>query len=288
MKAINSPIETTTPVHRFSSSPDINFRFVTIIEKSFEVPDVEHRHGYWTVFIFLKGKGRHVIDFKEIATQSGSIHIVLPGQIHALNGGKKFLAYAIMFTEEFFLMRDETTKLLMSLFRFMDAGEAIAFDISKEQKDFFSSLLQLIKYEYDRKHSNRDNVLLDLLSVFISKCSGTLQLSQVSNNSISSIDYIRLRQAVEHNFRKMHSVKEFADLLNLSTKQVNELCKNHTGVTMLEFIHSRIVIEAKRLLKFSNKPIKQIAYHLHFTDAAHFTNFFRQKTGKTPLEFKTA
>ena len=91
---------------------------------------------------------------------------------------------------------------------------------------------------------------------------------------------------MEKNFRKTHSVAEFTNILHLSAKQLNKLCRSHTGDSALEFIHGRIVIEAKRLLKFSNKPIKQIAYDLHFTDAAHFANFFKQKTSFTPLEFR--
>jgi mannose-6-phosphate isomerase-like protein (cupin superfamily) len=77
MDSIN---ETFTPIHRFSSLSDIHFRLVTITEKSFETPDVEHRHGYWTIFIFLEGKGKHTIDFKEVTINAGSIHIVLPGR----------------------------------------------------------------------------------------------------------------------------------------------------------------------------------------------------------------
>ena len=84
----------------------------------------------------------------------------------------------------------------------------------------------------------------------------------------------------------MHSVAELSAMLNISTRQLNKLCRTHTGVGVLEFIHARIVIEAKRLLKFSPRPIKQIAYDLHFTDPAHFANFFKLKTGCTPLEFR--
>ena len=283
---MDSHIENTTPVHRFSSSSDIHFRFITITETSFEVPDVEHRHGYWTVFIFLEGGGRHVIDFKEVAINAGSIHIVLPGQIHALHGGKDFLAHGLIFTEEFFLMRTETTELLMRLFRFMDAGEAAAFDITKEEKEFFASLLQLMKHEYKGNDSNKGKVLLDLLSAFISKCSGALQLPLLPAHAVDSLAYIQLRNAIEKNFKKKHSVAEFAELLHLSARQLNQLCRDHTGVSTLEFIHARLVIEAKRLLKFGNKPIKQIAYDLNFTDAAHFANFFKQKTSYTPLEFR--
>lgn len=277
----------TTPVHRFTTSGDIKFRFVTITEKSFEVPDVEHRHGYWTLFLFRQGNGRHVIDFKEVTINRPSVHIVLPGQIHALHGGKNFLAHAIMFTEEFFLMREETTRLLTRLFQFMDAGEPIVFDIEATEQPFFNSLIQLIEHETGLHKNNRSAVLLDLLSVFVGKCSQSLLLPATQHSTDDSELYIRFRQEVEKNFRKIHTVAQYAAILHLSTKQLNMLCRNYTDKTALEFIHNRIIIEAKRLLMYGDKPIKQVAYDLHFTDAAHFTNFFRQKIGITPLEFRS-
>jgi AraC-like DNA-binding protein len=285
---MNRKQEKVAPIHRFSSAGDVHFKFVTITQQSFEVPDVEHRHGYWTLFVFLKGNGRHVIDFKEVEIQPGSIHLVLPGQIHALHGGKNFLAHALMFTEEFFLMREDTVRLLMRLFRFMDAGEAAAFNISKADNDFFISVLHLIQSEYASQNTYKGAVLLDLLSVFISKCMSALELPQLSHNGEDSLDYIRLRNEVERNYRQIHTVAEYGLRLGISPKQLNELCRNYTGQTALEFVHARIVVEAKRLLKYSSKPIKQIAYDLHFTDAAHFTNFFKQKTGVTPAEFKNS
>jgi AraC family transcriptional activator of pobA len=100
------------------------------------------------------------------------------------------------------------------------------------------------------------------------------------------MDYIRLRKEVERHYKSIHTVAEYGLRLGISPKQINELCRNYTGHTALEFIHARLIVEAKRLLKYSNKPIKQIAYDLNFTDAAHFTNFFKQKTGMTPVEFK--
>lgn len=283
---MNKKQDTVAPVHRFSSAGDVHFKFVTITEASFEVPDVEHRHGYWTLFVFLEGKGRHVIDFKEVEIKPGSIHMVLPGQIHALHGGKDFLAHALIFTEEFFFMREETIKLLMRLFHFMDAGEAAAFNITKTDKDFFSSLLLLIQHEYQSDNANKGAVLLDLLSVFITKCMSALQLPHLNHTGDDSLDYIRLRKEVEKSYKSVHTVADYSQRLGISPKQLNEICRNHTGHTALEFIHARLVVESKRLLKFSNKPIKQIAYDLNFTDAAHFTNFFKQKTGSTPMEFK--
>lgn len=277
---------TDTPVHRFTSADDFKFRFVTITEKSFEIPDVEHRHNYWTVFVFLNGEGRHVIDFREVPVTPGSIHVVLPGQIHALHGGDKFLAHALIFTEDFFLQHTETIHLLMRLFCYMDSGQAVAFDIPDNDRSYFQSLLQLIRHEYESHHPLRGTVLYNLLTVFVSKYMGSLPLPVPVHETDKVMRYVRFRHAIEKNFKQVHTVGAFSTMLHESSRQLNDLCRLFTGNTALDFIHERLLTEAKRLLKFSDQPVKQVAYELHFTDAAHFTNFFKQKTGYTPLEFK--
>jgi AraC-like DNA-binding protein len=280
-----NPIE--TPIHRFVSASDIHFKFITLTTDNFKEIDIAHRHGYWSVFVFLKGSGTHLIDFTELKIHSGSIHFVLPGQVHALNGGKDFLGYAMMFTEEFFLLRNETRHLLMKLFGFMDAGQPAVVDILKEEQEYFSSLFSLFQLEVQHKQASQSAILLDLLSVFISKCMQLLKLPPQASVANDSLQYIRFRNEVERNFRTIHTVAEYCQLLHITPKALNALTNTFAGITALDFIHQRILVEAKRLLKYSDKPVKEIAYDLHFTDAAHFAKFFKMKTELTPLEFKS-
>jgi AraC-like DNA-binding protein len=238
------------------------------------------------VFVFLKGSGKHLIDFTELKVQSGSIHFVLPGQVHALNGGKDFLGYAMMFTEEFFLLRNETRQLLMKLFSFMDAGQLAVLDILKDEQDYFKNLFSLFQLEVQHQQASQSNILLDLLSVFISKCMQLLKLPLNTSTTTDSLQYIRFRNEVERKYRTVHTVAEYCQLLHITPKALNSLTNTFAGITALDFIHQRILVEAKRLLKYSDKPVKEIAYDLHFTDAAHFAKFFKQKTELTPLEFK--
>lgn len=275
----------TTPVHRFVTARDIQFKFLTLTGKNFLETDIAHRHGYWSVFVFLEGSGTHLIDFAELKIKPGTIHFVLPGQIHALNGGKNFLGYAIMFTEEFFLLRDETKSLLMKLFSFMDAGKPAMLEIGTANKAYFAHLFSLLEMETKSAGSQNGTALLDLLSVFVNKCVQLLQLPPTSSGK-EPLQYIRFRNEVEKNFRTIHTVAEYAAMLHTNSKNLNELAQTFAGRTALEFIHERLLVEAKRMLLYADKPMKQIAYELHFTDAAHFTKFFKQKTGYTPLEFR--
>jgi AraC-like DNA-binding protein len=278
-------VNPATPIHRFVTATDIQFKFLSLTGKNFTEIDIAHRHGYWSVFVFLEGGGTHLIDFNELKIKPGAVHFVLPGQIHALNGNKNFLGYAIMFTEEFFLLRDETKGLLMKLFSFMDAGNPAVLEIGSTNKAYFTHLFSLMEIETKNAGSINSSVLPDLLAVFVNKCVQLLNLP-TANIGKEPLHYIRFRNEVEKNFRTKHTVAEYANILHTNSKSINELTQTFAGRTALEFIHERLLVEAKRVLLYSDKPVKQIAYELHFTDAAHFTKFFKQKTGQTPLEFK--
>jgi AraC-like DNA-binding protein len=45
-------------------------------------------------------------------------------------------------------------------------------------------------------------------------------------------------------------------------------------------------LEAKRLLIYTDKSTKEIAYELGFEEVAHFSRFFKKQIGQAPTEFK--
>jgi AraC family transcriptional activator of pobA len=61
---------------------------------------------------------------------------------------------------------------------------------------------------------------------------------------------------------------------------------NHKSLLLV--IQERVLLEAKRLLFYTEKTSKEIAYELGFEDANHFSKFFKKHTGQTPTDFKKA
>ena len=51
-------------------------------------------------------------------------------------------------------------------------------------------------------------------------------------------------------------------------------------------IHERLELEAKRLLRYTDKTTKEIAYELGFDDSSKFSRFFKTQTGMYPTTFK--
>ena len=51
-------------------------------------------------------------------------------------------------------------------------------------------------------------------------------------------------------------------------------------------IHERVIAEAKRLVYYTDKSIKEVADELGFEDVAHFSKFFKNVTTKSPSDLR--
>jgi AraC-like DNA-binding protein len=85
---------------------------------------------------------------------------------------------------------------------------------------------------------------------------------------------------------KLRTAKDYADGLAVHVNHLNKVLKENTGKTTTDIISSRIVQEAKILLKQTDWNISEIAYCLGFEQVAHFSNFFRKQTSFAPLAFR--
>ena len=111
-----------------------------------------------------------------------------------------------------------------------------------------------------------------------------LQGSRASHQKNKMVqDFIAL---VDKHFKTMHSVSEYAKELFVSPKSFAKKLKALGYPTSTGLIQERILLEAKRSLKFSQESIKEIAFDLGFDDPAYFSRLFSKKEGMTPLEYR--
>jgi len=96
----------------------------------------------------------------------------------------------------------------------------------------------------------------------------------------------RFTQLVEANYKEMHHVADYADLLMIAPKTLTHRFKRLGLPQPNEIIKNRIILEAKRLLVHTNRTAKEIAYGLGYEDPAYFSRLFFVKTGETPSGFR--
>jgi len=88
------------------------------------------------------------------------------------------------------------------------------------------------------------------------------------------------------NIRTIKSPSGYSTRLNVSPSYLNESVKHITGLPVSYWIQQEILLEAKRLLYYSEFNVKQIAYELGYDDPSYFSRFFRRAAGMSALEFR--
>lgn len=85
----------------------------------------------------------------------------------------------------------------------------------------------------------------------------------------------------------LRTPKDYAGRLAVHVNHLNKVLKENTGKTTTAIIASRLVQEAKILLKQTDWSVSEIAHCLGFDELAHFSNFFRRQTSISPQRFRS-
>ena len=96
-------------------------------------------------------------------------------------------------------------------------------------------------------------------------------------------DFLRL---VPIHFIEHHDVAFYASRLCITPRYLSQIVREVSGRTVVDYINQMLLMEASYLLLQTSLPIVQIAYRLHFSEAASFTRFFTRMKGKNPREYR--
>jgi AraC family transcriptional activator of pobA len=249
-----------------------------------------HKHNYYEVCFFTGGSGEHEIDFRTHRIISPGIHFLRPGQVHVIRRGKEYQGYLLVFSEEFFNLNFQNMEVIPGYPLITQLENGPILNLTQEQYDDFFQLIQNIKQELVKSDEESDKIIVAFLKIFFLKMRQNFSKLVTTKNETSSTMrglVYRFNQLIEANYTQIHHVKEYAEVLGESPINLNRAIKSVTGKTASEIIIDRLILEAKRLLIYSDLNNKEVAYKLNYEDPSYFARIFRRKTGLTPSAFRT-
>ena len=222
-----------------------------------------------------------MIDFKKIPITSNSIHIVAPGQVHQVNRELDSNGFVYLFELDALNGPSEIADFLFDHICFSVDEINPAYKFNEVDHGMLRMLTDAIwAAQSDKTTLNQLKIQNSIQSLCI-KCMDLL--GEISEKPKS--EYSEFRKLLFNEFRNLKKVSQYAERLNLTEKSLNEIVKSQTGTSTSQVIYNQIIIEAKRLLQ-TGMSAKEIAYDLNFDDPAHFSKFFKSKTGYSPTEFR--
>jgi len=231
---------------------------------------------------------------KQTVTIDGSAYDFMPNTVLPLMFNQSFYfeypgdVVAWQFNREFYCIVDHDTEVSCVGFLF-GMNDNVFIDLDPDTQRKLKVLLDVFIEELNTKDDIQTDLLIMLLKrliIMITRLARAGTFPEVKLNDDRFHILRKFNLLVEMNFRSQHSVSYYAGRLNKSPKTLSNLFALYNHKTPIQIIQERILIEAKRLLFYTDKSAKQITYELGFDDAAYFSNFFKKHTALSPSEFR--
>ena len=236
--------------------------------------------------------GRKTLDF-----QDGSLVCMAPNHLITIDNDievkENMIGWGLFFHPD--LVRGTSLGFKMKDFSFFSYEISEALHLSDKEKQLLYDCILKIKEELTQNIDGYSQTLIvsniELLLNYCSRYYGRQFITRKSVNLdvVSKVENI-LKGFFENEEKRndgIPSVKELANKVNLSPSYLSDLLKRETGLNAQDHIHYFVIEQAKNILLQTNHSVSEIAYSLGFEYPQYFSRLFKQKTGKTPLEYRS-
>ena len=182
-------------------------------------------------------------------------------------------------------------------------GGTLAFDQIRQLKNTFIITAALASRAAIRGGMDIDDAFT-LSDAYIQKCELMNTIEQITNlqyhmifEYTQRVEKLRLVKVpskfiaditnyVHHHLSEPISTDEMAKALFMNRSWMAVKFKQETNMTLTDFILKEKTEEAKRLLRYTDKPITSISAYLGFSSQSHFSRTFKKYTGSLPNEYR--
>lgn len=150
--------------------------------------------------------------------------------------------------------------------------------------DLLKKCISRIKNELDKKESGFNDKLLFTVSSFIVDLWRSYLAASANDRAADPLE--RARAKLLDNIAVSTPLPELARVSGYSQSRFCALYTEKYGISpKADLMRERISL-SKRLLKFSEMPIEEIALTAGFGSIGHFSKYFKKTVGKTPSEYR--
>lgn len=233
-------------------------------------------------------KNNNIINIDGIDYSFEKNQIVCLTELHKIDISKVFNAKMLRFNRSFYCIIDHDSEVGCKGILFFGASQLPIITIPELEVEKFQIIWRMLEIELE----SNDNLQLEMLQSMIKRfviLSTRIYKNQEQFNKIENnqVDIVReYNFLVENHFKTKHTVAEYADLLNKSPKTLSNIFSKLSNKSPLQYIQDRKMLEARRLLKYTDKSVKEIAFEIGFEDIQAFSRFFKNYQGVSPSDFK--
>lgn len=257
------------------------------------------RQSFYGLMLTTDGEGDVEVDGVPTVACKGMVACARPGDVCTITNDRGLQSLELIFERDF----------LLSFFSDPHFLDSIAY-LSPQRT---SPYLMLDEALYNRIIGLYDSLLLELhgsgrtltsaqpqgqhllramlyeVLMLLQRATPVENVAALMVGSDTGSDRVsRFRQLVDEHYLTENGVEFYANRLCVSSNYLNRLVRLALGQSTKQYIQNRRIEEAKRLLRYTDLPVSNIADRLGFDTASYFVRAFSRQTGTTPLQFRAS
>lgn len=235
--------------------------------------------------------GRKPVDFHD-----GRLICLAPGQSIEMDAMEEqqptMEGWGLFFHQD--LIRGTSLNGKMEDYSFFSYEVSESLHLSDKEKQLLNDCVRKINAELKENidvHSQ--SIIVSSIELLLNYCSRFYGRQFITRQHSNHETVIQVEKLLHAWFKQpgmdekgLPSVKYLAEKVNLSPGYLGDLLKKETGKNAQDHIHFHLIEVAKNTLATTSRSVSEIAYSLGFEYPQYFTKLFKQKTGKTPVEFR--
>ena len=254
-------------------------------EKACTIDHSVQQNAY-SIYWIQEGKGTYNIDFEQYKFEDNVLFFLSPGQVFTVDSEQIKTAYKLTFVRDFYCIQTHDKEVACNGVLFNNIYETPFVKPCEKDTQKLQFILESLIEEFQQDETAQYDMLQSYLKQFMICAVRVQKENHIIKEDTETRLFKDFSLLVEQNFKTLHAVTDYANRLGVSPKSISKHFQKIGTKTPSDFIKNRILLEAKRLLIYTDKTVKEIAFELGFNDPAYFTRFFTKAISKSPLQFK--
>jgi AraC family transcriptional activator of pobA len=240
-----------------------------------------HRHDFYTIMIINNGSGWHEIDCHRHEVKANQVFMIKPGQVHTWQLNEDIEGYIVEFKRE---VLDLNIPICSEMINYFHSSNDI-MSVDARTLRYLNSICVIMYEEILERKEGYDICLQSFIAsllVLIMRLTDAKRVRRFVPQDLSE-SFLEL---VNRYYTREHGVDFYAKQLGVSVKALTSIIRRVRTKSPRQLIQQRFLIEAKRLLTYSELSVAEIGYAVGFEDPNYFSRFFRSQEQMSPAEFR--
>lgn len=245
------------------------------------------RHDFHELTWVRAGTARHLIDGEPRELGPNTLMVIARNQVNLLEHANDVVGVRVRFGDV--LLHDGPARWARLGWP-LPLADAPAIPVPRSEVRRLEMTIDTLASENQRPREVRSVELqrhaLMVLLLFVERLAdGSPSVPKLRHDPDVEL-YRRFAIAVERDFARQHDAGHYADLLATPGATLSRALSRVTGRTTKQLIGDRVMLEATRLLRFTNLSVGQIAFRVGFRDQLYFSRSFKQRFGEAPIAYR--